>query len=46
MDKLEDYRRTIAHKLNGKKEDITETLHTPDHQHQRRMLDTAWKGET
>ena len=28
MDKLEDYRRTIAHKLDGTHEDFEETLHT------------------
>ena len=46
MDKLEDYRRTIAHKLNGTIEDFEETLHTLDSTQQRRLLDTPWKGET
>ena len=46
MDKLEDYRRTIAHKLDGTHEDFEETLHTLEHQHQKRLLNNAWKGET
>ena len=46
MDKLEDYRRTIAHKLDGTHEDFEETLHTLEHQHQKSLLNNAWKGET
>ena len=46
MDKLEDYRRTIAHKLDGTQEDFEETLHTLNHEQQRRHLNAPWKGET
>ena len=45
MDKLEDYRRTIAHKHDGT-EDFEEKLHSPEHSQQKRLLNTAWKGET
>ena len=46
MDKLEDYRRTIAHKHDGTTEDFEEKLHSLEHTQQKRMLNTAWKGET
>ena len=46
MDKLEDYRRTIAHKHDGTTEDFVEQLHSLDHSKQKRKLNTAWKGET
>jgi hypothetical protein len=46
MDKLEDYRRTIAHKHDGTTEDFEEKLHSLEHNQQKRMLNTAWKGET
>ena len=46
MDKPEDYRRTIAHKHDGTTEDFEEKLHSLDHSQQKRMLNTAWKGET
>ena len=46
MDKLEDDRRTIAHKHDGTTEDFEEKLHSPEHSQQKRMLNTAWKGET
>jgi hypothetical protein len=46
MDKLEDYRRTIAHKHDGTTEDLVEQLHSLDHSKQKRKLNTAWKGET
>ena len=46
MDKLEDCRRTIAHKHDGTTEDFEEKLHSLDHNQQKRMLNTAWKGET
>ena len=45
-DKLEDYRRTIAHKHDGTTEDFVEQLHSLDHSRQKRKLNTAWKGET
>ena len=44
--KLEDYRRTIAHKDTGTTEDFEEALHNLDHSQRKKMLDTAWKGET
>ena len=46
MDKLEDDRRTIAHKHDGTAENFEEKLHSPEHSQQKRMLNTAWKGET
>ena len=46
MDKLEDYRRTIAHKQDETTEDFVEQLHSLDHSKQKRKLDIAWKGET
>ena len=46
MDKLEDYRRTIAHKHDGTTEDFEEKLHSLEHSQQKRMLNAAWKGET
>ena len=44
--KLEDYRRKIAHKDTGTTEDFEEAPHNLDHSQQKKMLDTAWKGET
>ena len=46
MDKLKDYRRTIAHKHDGATEDFEEKLHSLEHCQQKRMLNTAWKGDT
>ena len=46
MDKLEDCRRTIAHKQDGTTEDFEEKLHSLEHSQQKMMLNTAWKGET
>ena len=46
MDKLEDYRRTIAHKHDDTTEDFEEKLHSLEYKQQKRMLNTAWKGET
>ena len=39
MPQLEDYRRTIANKVDGTKEDLVERLHSLDHKKQKRMLD-------
>ena len=46
MDKLENYRRTIANKEDGTKEDFEETLHTLEPDKQKRLLNSTWKGET
>ena len=46
MDKLEGYRRTIAHKHDGTTEDFAEKLRSLEHSQQKRVLSTAWKGET
>ena len=44
---LEDYRRTIANKVDGTTEDFVEPLHSLDHNKQKRMLsEPAWQGET
>ena len=39
--KLEDYRRTIAHKDTGTTEDFEEALHNLDHSQRKKMLDTG-----
>ena len=41
-----DYRRKIAYKHDGTTEDFEEKLHSLEHSQQKRMLNTAWKGET
>ena len=46
MDKLQDYRRMIAHKHDGTTEDFEEKLHSLEHSQQKRMLNTAGRGET
>ena len=47
MSQLEDYRRTIANKVDGTTEDLVERLHSLDHNKQNRMLDgPAWQRET
>ena len=47
MSQLEDYRRTIANKVDGTTEDFVERLHSLDHNKQKRMLsEPAWQGET
>ena len=46
MDKLEDYRRTVAHKQDGTTEDFEEKLHGLEYKQQKKMPNTAWKRET
>ena len=46
LDKLEDYRRTVAHKHDATKEDFVEQLQSLDHSKLKTKLNTAWKGET
>ena len=45
MDNLADYRRTIAHKHDGITEDFEEKLHSLEHSHQKRRLNTVWTGD-
>ena len=47
MDKLEDYRRTIAQRRDGTTEDFEEQLHSLQPTQARRTLDgQSWTGET
>ena len=47
VDKLEDYRRTIAHRRDGTTEDFEEQLHSLQPTQARRTLDgQPWTGET
>ena len=47
MDKLEDYRRTIAHRRDGTTQDFEEQLHSLQPTQARRTLDgQPWTGET
>ena len=47
MDKLEDYRRTIAHRRDGTTEDFEEQLHSLQPTQARMTLDgQPWTGET
>ena len=46
MDNLADYRRTMAHKHDGITEDFEEKLRSLEHSQQKRLMNTAWKGET